>query len=134
MTGGDTGRGRLRVSDADREQVIDILKTAFVQGRLTQDELSTRAGQALASWTFAELSAITADIPAGRIAAPPLPQPIRASTKAPGNRRAVVWAACAMMALPLMGAAFLTFDGGFIVVFLLVILAMAVVTAEPVSR
>jgi len=32
------GRGRLRASDADREQVIDVLKAAFVQGRLTKDE------------------------------------------------------------------------------------------------
>src|SRR5215472_15773242 len=33
------GRGGLRASDADREQVIGTLKTAFVQGRLTRDEL-----------------------------------------------------------------------------------------------
>ena len=30
------GRGRLRASDADREKVIDTLKAAFVQGRLTR--------------------------------------------------------------------------------------------------
>ena len=28
------GRGHLRASHADREQVIDVLKAAFVQGRL----------------------------------------------------------------------------------------------------
>jgi len=33
------GRGRLRASDADREQVIDTLKSAFVQGWLTRDQL-----------------------------------------------------------------------------------------------
>ena len=44
---GATGRGRLRASDADREQVIDTLKAAFVQGWLTRDQLGVRAGQAL---------------------------------------------------------------------------------------
>jgi len=33
---------------ADREQVIEALKDAFVQGRLTRHELDTRVGQALA--------------------------------------------------------------------------------------
>ncbi len=33
------GRGRIRVGHADREQVIEALRNAFVQGRLTRDEL-----------------------------------------------------------------------------------------------
>jgi len=57
------GHGRMRASHADREQVIEVLKEAFTQGRLTQDELDVRAGQALASRTYAELAALTADIP-----------------------------------------------------------------------
>ena len=32
------GRGRLRVSYSDREQVIGTLKAAFVQGMLAKDE------------------------------------------------------------------------------------------------
>jgi hypothetical protein len=44
--------------------VIDALKTAFVHGRLTSDELGARAGRALAARTGAELAALTADIPA----------------------------------------------------------------------
>src|SRR5216110_986159 len=39
MAAGATGRGRLRASHADREHVIAMLKAAFVQGRLTKDEL-----------------------------------------------------------------------------------------------
>jgi hypothetical protein len=58
------GHGGMRASDADREQVIDVLKAAFVQGRLVKDELDARAGQAFASRTYAELAAVTADIPA----------------------------------------------------------------------
>jgi hypothetical protein len=57
------GRGDLRASHADREQVIDKLKAAFVQGRLTKDELDARAGQAFDARTCAELTALTADIP-----------------------------------------------------------------------
>ena len=59
------GRGRLRTSRADREQVIDVLKTAFVQDRLDRDEFDERVGQALAARTYAELAALTGDIPAG---------------------------------------------------------------------
>src|SRR5690348_12569003 len=55
--------GDLRASHGDREQVIGTLKTAFVQGRLTEEELSVRAGQVYASRTYAELAGITADIP-----------------------------------------------------------------------
>ena len=39
---------------ADREYVIDTLKTAFVHGRLTRDGLDARAGQALAARTYAD--------------------------------------------------------------------------------
>src|SRR6266487_6903659 len=77
------GRGHIRASHADREHVIDTLKTAFVQGRLTKDELDARVGQAFASRTYAELSALTADIPAGLIAAPPRRKPARARARPP---------------------------------------------------
>jgi Domain of unknown function (DUF1707) len=57
-------RNRLRAAHADREQVIETLKTAFVDGRLTKSELAARTGQALAARTYADLAAVTADIPA----------------------------------------------------------------------
>ena len=58
------GRGELRASRADREQVIGTLKAAFVQGMLAKDEFDQRVGQAFASRTHTELAALTADIPA----------------------------------------------------------------------
>ena len=61
--------GRLRASDADREQVIDELKVAFAQGRLTKEDLDRQAGRAFTSLTYAELAAITADIPAALVTA-----------------------------------------------------------------
>jgi hypothetical protein len=71
------GRGHLRAGHADREQAIDRLKTAFAHGQLTKDELDARAGQALAARTYADLAALTADIPprppAARSARPPAP-------------------------------------------------------------
>src|SRR5215468_7447194 len=57
------GRDRIRAGHADREQVIETLKTAFVDSRLTRDELDIRAGRALAARTYADLAALTADIP-----------------------------------------------------------------------
>ena len=68
MTGPDqgarAGRGHMRAAQADREQAITVLKAAYAQGRLTKDELEVRAGRAFASRTYAELAALTADIPA----------------------------------------------------------------------
>ncbi len=55
--------GPLRASHADREKVIGTLKDAFVQGRLTADELDARVDQVYASRTYAELAEVTVDIP-----------------------------------------------------------------------
>ena len=65
------GRGDLRASHADRDQVIGVLKAAFVQGMLAKDEFDLRVGQAFASRTYADLAVLTADIPAGLAPAPP---------------------------------------------------------------
>jgi hypothetical protein len=78
------GHGRMRASHADREQAIEVLKAAFVQDRLTKDELDTRVGQAFASRTYAELAAVTADIPAEPAAVAP-PRPGRPRSRPPGN-------------------------------------------------
>jgi hypothetical protein len=75
------GGGRLRASHADRDQAIEALKDAFAQGRLTGDELDSRVGQALASQTYAELTALTDDLPAD----PPPRQPARTHNRAPGT-------------------------------------------------
>jgi hypothetical protein len=69
--------GRLRVSPADREQVIGVLKAAFVRGVLAKEEFDLRVGQAFGSRTWVELDALTADLPSGLTAAW-APQPARA--------------------------------------------------------
>ena len=73
------GDGHLRASHADREQVIGALKAAFMQGRLTGDELDARAGQVYASRTYAELAEVTADIPAELTGTRPPRDPWRAT-------------------------------------------------------
>jgi hypothetical protein len=57
--------GRLRASDADREQVIGVLKAAFAQGRLAKDEFDARVGHAFTLQSCSDLAALTADIPPG---------------------------------------------------------------------
>ena len=86
--GGAYFLGRFRASDADREQVIDTLKAAFVQGRLTKDELDARAGQTFASRTYAELAAATADIPAR----PPAAREPRLARRRPRSSPRGAWA------------------------------------------
>lgn len=65
------GRGRLRASRADRREAADVLKAAFVEGWLAKDEFDARTGQARAARTYAELAAVTADVPAGLDGVPP---------------------------------------------------------------
>ncbi|MGA3154729.1 MAG: DUF1707 domain-containing protein [Streptosporangiaceae bacterium] len=71
MAAGSAAGSRPLALQADRERVIDVLKAAFVQGRLDIDELDLRVGRALASRTFAELATVSADLPAGPAGAQP---------------------------------------------------------------
>jgi uncharacterized membrane protein len=57
------GPDRFRASHADRERVIDVLRAAFVQGRLTKDEFDARVSHAFAARTYADLTPLTADLP-----------------------------------------------------------------------
>jgi Domain of unknown function (DUF1707) len=89
------GQGRWRASHADREQVVGALQAAFVQGRLTADELDERVGQALAARTYAELAALTTDLPPDPAPArepapaPPPPPPLARRPQNPAALRAV---------------------------------------------
>ena len=55
---------------ADRERTVGVLRAAFTEGRLTQDELGDRVARAYAARTYSDLWALIADLPAG-----PLPYP-----------------------------------------------------------
>lgn len=129
-------RGHFRAAHADREHVIAVLKAAFVQGQLTKDDFDARVGRALVSRTYADLTALTADIPsellaagplaagplaAGPLAAGPPPgEPVRTLTKA-ACRAAV----CLLAAVALAEGAFLAGSFG-----LLILAFMAVMAAS----
>jgi hypothetical protein len=98
-------RGRMRASDADREQVIDTLKAAYAYGLVTKEEFDDRVSQSLTSRTIAELALVTADIPAGLPAAPSTlsPPPAKAhpparATLKPGERAVVAAAVLSVLA------------------------------------
>jgi hypothetical protein len=56
-------RGSLRASDADRERIVDRLRSAAAEGRLAAHELEHRVGAALGARTYGELDATVADLP-----------------------------------------------------------------------
>src|SRR4051812_10393750 len=69
---------RLRISDAERHQVAEILREAAGEGRLDLDELEQRLEATYAARTYADLVPITLDLPAhphARPAAPAQPPP-----------------------------------------------------------
>jgi hypothetical protein len=122
--------GRLRASDAEREQVIGVLKVAFVHGLLTRGELDVRSGQALTARTWADLAAITADLPAARAARPPVRNP-------PARRRPKLGKVAARgLIAPALFAASLAFAfGGFVnVALLLAMIGMVYFTSWLVPR
>jgi len=67
----------LRASDADRDQVMDVLRAAAGDGRLTAEEFEERLEAALSARTFGDLAALTADLvaPPGQPAPPARPAP-----------------------------------------------------------
>lgn len=66
---GPLGRGQLRASDADRELVVETLRLATGDGRLSLDELNQRLEAADAAKTYAELEKLTEDLPPAGVSA-----------------------------------------------------------------
>jgi len=63
-------RRLMRVSDADRDHVAEVLRDAAGQGRLTFDELEDRLSEAYAAKTYADLEEVTRDLPGPGARAP----------------------------------------------------------------
>jgi hypothetical protein len=97
-----------------------------VQGRPTKDEFDMRVSQTLASRTYAELAAVTADIPAGLIGAQSPRKPARARPAHPENK-VVNSFACATLALFVLALPVLT--GHFELFFVLVAAMMGALLA-----
>ena len=85
---------------ADRERTMDVLKAAYGEGRITKEEFDLRAGRTMSARTYAQLAAITADLPAGlTIAKPPQVARMQGEPRIPrpGRVLAVATAVCAAM-------------------------------------
>ncbi|MEV5889470.1 DUF1707 SHOCT-like domain-containing protein [Nonomuraea fuscirosea] len=65
-----TDPGEVRASDAEREAVVEQLRVASVEGRLSLVELTDRTEAAYTATTHAELAMLTQDLPAGGAQAP----------------------------------------------------------------
>lgn len=57
------GSPEVRASHADRDRIVDVLRVAAGDGRLTLEELDERLEVALSARTVGELAVLTADLP-----------------------------------------------------------------------
>jgi len=55
--------GHLRATHDDRNRVVELLRVAAGDGRLTLEELDERVGAALTARTYGELAALVSDMP-----------------------------------------------------------------------
>jgi hypothetical protein len=79
------GAGELRASHADRDRVVEVLRVAAGDGRITADELDQRLEAALTARTLGELAVLTTDLPAS---------PARAASVAAGPPKDLVRIDC----------------------------------------
>src|SRR5499426_99435 len=96
---------QLRAADADRDRTADVLRRAAAEGRISFDELDERISRAYAAKTFADLEAVTSDLPGPGVKPPAAaaaryqPPEVPASTHPPsfsvailsGTKRAGPW-------------------------------------------
>lgn len=66
-----------RASDAERNQAIDRLRTAYVEGRLDQEEFDERSRAALTARTRAQLERLFTDLPSSLATTGSSPLPVR---------------------------------------------------------
>jgi len=64
----------IRASDRERESVVDVLRDAYTEGRLTLEEFEERTSAAYASKTWADLRELTGDLPVEPVLGTDLPQ------------------------------------------------------------
>jgi hypothetical protein len=62
--------GQLRASHQDRDRVVEVLRVAAGDGRLTAEELDQRLEAALTARTYADLAVLTTDLPTADAPAP----------------------------------------------------------------
>ena len=91
--------GQLRASDADRDQVTEVLHAAYAEGRIDYDEHSERTAAALTARTFDDLAVLTADLVpaeptrAALVAVPDQAEPERLTAMLAETKRTGPWLA-----------------------------------------
>ncbi|MFI6998792.1 DUF1707 domain-containing protein [Nocardia sp. NPDC050175] len=73
------GAENVRASDADREKIVEQLRHAMNEGRLTLHEYDDRLQQVYSAKTYGELTPVLADLPAQR------------DSRAPVSKRVPQW-------------------------------------------
>ena len=95
---------------------MGVLRAGFAEGRLSQDELDERVAQVYAARTYADLWALTADLPAGPLPLPFAPQ--QAVLAPDGGAATTTWQSAAALLIVAL------------VIFTLAALVTAIVTAH----
>jgi hypothetical protein len=88
--------GGMLASEAEREQCQAVLKQAFEDERLTQDEFESRVGAAISARTLDQLAELTRDLPA----------PLPAAAPAPSRRSRAPWVIGGIVVLAVVAALF----------------------------
>ena len=84
-------RTELRASHQDRDRVVEVLRVAAGDGRITAEELDERLEAALKARTFGELAALTTDLPAPGGSSAPSKDVIRIECGSGGAKRDGRW-------------------------------------------
>jgi len=82
----------MRISDAEREQVVSRLNSAVSEGRLTLAEFEERVDGVLRARTYGELEPFTADLPSGAPAMGPARDVLEVRNQASSVKRIGRWA------------------------------------------
>ncbi len=64
----------IRASDKERDSVVDVLRDAYTDGRITLEEFEERTSAAYASKTWTDLRVLTSDLPVEPVLGADLPQ------------------------------------------------------------
>jgi hypothetical protein len=83
-------RELMRASDEDRQQVVDRLRAAVEDGRLTMEEFTERMGLAYQAVTYGDLAKLVADLPAASPQPGPRLAPAPAAPPAAAAKRGVL--------------------------------------------
>ena len=57
------GRAQMRASAVDRDRAVEVITTAYTEGRLTKDEHDARVEQAMTASTYAQLDSVVVENP-----------------------------------------------------------------------